>query len=260
MTGELLPGFTGSMIEQYSRQIVLDRLGGHGMQRLRAATVGIVGAGGLGCPAIQVLAAAGVGHLKIADGDVVEISNLPRQWLHHAADVGRKKVDSVRDKVRLMNPGVSVTVHDGFVSPDTIEAFLHGCDFAIEATDTFATKFLVNDACVRLGIPFAIAGAVQYFGQVLSVLPHVTACYRCIFDGKHAGDESMTCSGAGVLGTVPALAGILQANEAIKHLTGMPSGLRGSLLVFDLLGDTFDSIKVSRRARCPACGEAGDDT
>lgn len=246
---------TEEQIERYSRQIILKEIGGKGVKKLLDATVGIIGAGGIGCPAIQVLTAAGVGHLKISDGDRVEVSNLPRQFLHYTKDIGKSKVDSVRNKIREMNPDVSAQFSDFYLTKENIAKFLDGCDYIIEASDNFATKFLVNDACVYFKIPFTIAGAVMFYGQLISVVPGETACYRCVVNKPLPDEIALSCSGAGILGTVPAMAAVLQANEAIKSVLGLPSGFTDRFFNFDLLDDTFNDIKVKPNPDCKACSD-----
>jgi adenylyltransferase/sulfurtransferase len=242
-------------IERYSRQIILKEIGGEGVKKLLDATVGIVGAGGLGCTSIQILTAVGVGHLKICDGDRVEISNLPRQYLHYTKDIEKPKVDSVANKIREMNPDVSADFSDFYITKENIAKFLDGCDYIVDASDNFATKFLVNDACVHFKTPFTIAGAVMFYGQMISVVPGETACYRCVVNEPLPDEIDMSCSGVGVLGTVPALAAILQANEAIKSVLGLPSGFTDRLFNFDLLDGSFNDINVKINPECKACSD-----
>src|SRR5271157_1351889 len=244
---------TDDQIQRYSRQILLKEVGGTGMAKLLDATVGVIGAGGLGCPAIQVLAATGVGYLKVIDGDIVDLSNLPRQFLHYTPDVGIPKVDSIAAKVAAMNPDVQVENIQAFLTQDNAADFLSGCDYIIEASDNHATKFLVNDACVHFRIPFVVAGVVQYYGQIVSVLPGESACYRCIFHEPVPQDSIPTCSGTGVLSTAPAIAGVLQAHEAIQSILGIPSKILNQLFSFDLLGRTFEHISVKQDPTCLAC-------
>ncbi len=244
-----------NQIERYSRQILLKEIGGMGMKKLLDSTVGVIGAGGLGCPAIQVLAGAGIGHLKVIDGDRVEISNLPRQQLHFTADIGNYKVDSVKTKVEAMNPDVRIDSFRTFVTRENIKEFLDGCVAVIEASDSISTKFLVSDACVHFRIPFVVAGVVQYYGQFMSVIPGDTACYRCVFNEPLPENVVPTCSGVGVLGSTPALGGILQANEVIKTILGIKSTFPGQLLSYDLLQGSFDFIKLHRNVACKACAQ-----
>ncbi len=249
------PTFTlnQNQIERYSRQILLKEIGGIGMKRLLDATVVVVGAGGLGCPAIQVLAGAGIGHLKVIDGDRVDISNLPRQHLHFTADIGALKVDSVKAKVEAMNPDVKIDTFPTFLTRENVKELFKGCNAVVEASDSIGTKFLVNDACVHFRIPFVIAGVVQYYGQFMSIIPGETACYRCVFHEPPPENSIPTCSGVGVLGSAPALGGILQANEIILTILGLKSSFAGHLLSYDLLGGSFDSITLHRNPDCKAC-------
>ncbi len=171
------------------------------------------------------------------------------------ADVGRLKVDAMRDRIHAMNPDVNVQVIPEFITRDNIEGALKGCDYVIEASDNFATKFLVNDACVHHGIAFTIAGVVKFTGQILSVRPGSTPCYRCLFAGPAPDDGSNSCAAVGVIGTNPTLAGTLQANEAIKSVLGLESRFAGEMLLFDLLDDTFEWISLKRNPSCKACSD-----
>lgn len=249
--------FSERQIQQYSREIILKQVGGKGLAKLLDSTVGIVGAGGLGCPASVMLATAGVGHLKVIDGDLVDVSNLPRQFLYGIGDVGKNKTTIMKQRLESLNPDVEVEAITGFLEKANVDSFLNDCDYVIDASDNFATKFLVNDACVAHDIPFVIAGVVQFVGQVLSVIPRKTACYRCVFPQPDEEDEMNSCSGAGVMGTMPAIAGNIQANEAILHLIGARSGLPGTLLLLDITTYDFQKIKVSRHGKCDACAEPG---
>jgi molybdopterin-synthase adenylyltransferase len=244
---------TETQIDRYSRQILLAQVGGTGMKKLLAARVTIIGAGGLGCPAAQVLAAAGVGTIRIIDGDLVELSNLPRQFLHHTKDVGRYKVDSIREKIEAMNPDVTVEAVRMFADQNNIAELLAGSDYVIEACDGQAAKFLVNDACIHLDIPFTIAGVVQFYGQILSVIPGRTRCLRCLFREPAPEDPQNSCSGAGVMGAAPGMAGMIQANEAIKSITGAGKMHTDRLMIFNLLDCSFDFLDIASLTRCAAC-------
>ena len=242
-------------IERYSRNILLKEIGYAGQQKLLDSTVTVIGGGGLGCPATQMLAAAGIGHIRIIDNDKVEITNLPRQILHYTNDVGKFKVDSIKNKVVLLNPDVKVEIHKTYADQSNIKDLLSGSDFVIECSDNIGTKFLVNDTCVHMDIPFVIAGVVKFYGQIVSVIPGKTTCYRCIFLEVHEPDSSMTCSGAGVLGTVPSFAGILQANEAIKSISDLELNFINGMFAFDLLVGSFDFVKIKKDDSCKACSD-----
>ena len=244
---------TETQIDRYSRQILLAQIGGKGQKKLLGARVTVVGAGGLGCPASQALAAAGIGTIRIIDADRVELSNLPRQFLHHTNDVGRYKVDSIKDKIQAMNPDVTVEAVRRFVDKDNIADLLADSDYVIEACDGQAAKFLVNDACIHLGIPFTIAGVVQFYGQIISVIPGKTRCLRCLFRDPAAEDPQNSCSGAGVIGAAPGMAGMIQANEAIKSITGAGKLHTDKLMIFNLIDCSFDFLDIASLPKCAAC-------
>ena len=248
-----IEALTETQIDRYSRQILLAQVGGAGMRKLLGARVTIVGAGGFGCPAAQVLAAAGVGNIRIIDGDRVELSNLPRQFLHHTKDMGRYKVDSIKEKIESMNPDVTVEAVRSFADQNTIAGLLAGSDYVVEACDGQAAKFLVNDACIHLGIPFTIAGVVQFYGQILSVIPGQTRCLRCLFREPAPEDPQNSCSGAGVMGAAPGMAGMIQANEAIKSITGAGRMHIDRLMIFNLLDCSFDFIDIASLPQCAVC-------
>jgi molybdopterin-synthase adenylyltransferase len=248
-----LPELNEKQIERYSRQIILSQVGGKGMAKLLQARVAIIGAGGLGCPAAQILAAAGVGNLRIVDGDRVDISNLPRQFLHYTEDIGALKVESIRTKIEAMNPDVTVETVNTFATQENIGDLIAGCDYVIDGSDNQATKFLVNDACVHFGIPFSIAGILQFYGHIISVVPGHTTCFRCVFFEPTAQDATMTCSGSGVLGTASGLGGVMQANEAIKSILGLKTKFTNRLFVFDLLEGSFEYLDIKRHPQCRAC-------
>ena len=240
-------------IQRYSRQIILEEVGLKGMTKLLNSKVCIIGAGGLGCPAAQILAAVGVGNLRIIDADFVEASNLPRQYLHHPTDIGIPKTNSIKAKLQQMNPSVKIEAIQSYVNQNNIADFIKDCDFVIDASDNFATKYLINDACCHFKIPCSIAGAVQFFGQVLTVIPGETSCYRCIFQEEGIDDPSQSCSGLGVMNTVPTIGGILQANEAIKYIIGLEPNFINSILLFDLLKGDFNKITLQKRPDCETC-------
>jgi molybdopterin/thiamine biosynthesis adenylyltransferase len=247
-------------VQRYSRQIILKDVGTSGMEKLHHSTVTVIGAGGLGCPAIQMLATAGVGHIRVVDGDCVELSNLPRQCLHFTEDIGKPKVISIQEKVQRLNPDVELIPEFTFVTDSNIERFIRGSDYVLDATDNFPAKYLVNDTCVHLGIPFTLGGVVEFMGQLLSVRPGQTACYRCIFPRAKSDysenqcsiddDYANSCSGAGVMNTIPNFAGVLQAQECLKSLLGRPPSFLNRLFVFDLLDGVFDYIAIKKRNDC----------
>lgn len=246
--------FSDDQLERYSRQLILKEFDLKGMDHLRAAKIGIIGAGGLGCPAAQLLAGVGIGHLKIIDFDKVDLSNLPRQILHYTGDIGKYKVDSVQEKIHKMNPDVDVIAEKEKLTRENIDNVIQDCDYVLECSDSSVTKFLVNDYCVYKKIPFTIAGSVQFGAQILSVLPGETACYRCIFD-EPVNNSTQTCSNLGVFSGAPMIAGELEATEAIKYLLKIPSRFTNKLLAFDLLVNAFNHVLVQKNSDCKACAK-----
>jgi molybdopterin/thiamine biosynthesis adenylyltransferase len=247
--------FTDEQIERYSRHIILKEVGGKGQKRLLDGSVLIIGAGGLGSPAALYLAAAGVGTIGIADADVVDISNLQRQVIHHTSDLGKPKVLSAQEKMEAINPDVKVVAHQGWVKADNISSIIAEYDFVIDGTDNFAAKFLINDACVMAGKPYSHGGILHFIGQTMTVLPGESPCYRCIFPDPPPPGAIPTCAQAGVIGVLPGVIGSIQATEAIKFLLGVGKLLTGRLLVYDAEGMDFYVSPISRNKRCPLCGE-----
>ncbi|MBN1507522.1 MAG: molybdopterin-synthase adenylyltransferase MoeB [Sedimentisphaerales bacterium] len=241
-------------IERYSRNILLQEIGGNGQEKLLASRVLIIGVGGLGSPAALYLAAAGVGTLGLMDGDEVDVTNLQRQIVHHTADIGKRKVDSARDKIRAINPDVTVQTHDLRARADNIRQIIREYNFVLDATDNFATKFLINDACCFERVPFCHAGILQFEGQLITVIPGRTACYRCVFHSPPPPGSVPSCGQAGVLGVLPGVIGSLQATEAIKYLLGIGTLATDCLLTYSALTMEFRKVHVGRNADCPLCG------
>jgi molybdopterin-synthase adenylyltransferase len=246
--------FTEERMERYSRHILLKEVGVEGQRRLWNARVLIIGAGGLGAPAALYLAAAGVGTLGIADGDIVELSNLQRQVIHFSEDVGKAKALSAEDKVRRINPDVKVHVHSEFVRAENILPLITQYDFVIDGTDNFAAKFLINDACVLAGRPYSHGGILMFSGQTMTVLPGKSACYRCVFPAPPPPGLVPTCAQAGVLGAVAGMLGTIQAAEALKFITGAGTPLTNALLTFEALEMAFRKVPLQRNPECPVCG------
>jgi molybdopterin/thiamine biosynthesis adenylyltransferase len=245
---------TEQQIERYSRNIILREIGGAGQEKLLASRVLIVGAGGLGAPAALYLAAAGVGTLGLLDGDEVDLTNLQRQIIHHTRDVGRRKVASAEEKMKAINPDVTVRTYDVWARADNIRGIVREYDFVIDGVDNFSAKFLINDACYFEHVPFSHAGILQFEGQLLTVLPGRTACYRCVFRSPPPPGAVPSCSQAGVLGVLPGVIGSLQATEAIKHLLGIGDLLTDTLLTYCALTTDFRKVRVQRSPDCPLCG------
>lgn len=241
-------------VARYSRNILLPGVGAAGQERLLASKVLVVGAGGLGSPVALYLAAAGVGTIGIADFDRVDLSNLQRQILHGTADVGREKVVSARESLQRINPEVKVVAVPQRLAPDNIRGLIRGYDFVVEATDNFATKFLVNDACVLEGRPFSQGGILQFQGQTMTYEPG-HACYRCVYLAPPPAGVAPAPAQAGPLGAVAGMLGSIQAAEALKHLLGIGERLTDRVLVFDALAMEHRTVAVRRNPRCPVCGE-----
>jgi adenylyltransferase/sulfurtransferase len=200
-------------IERYSRQIILEEVGGAGQEKLLSSKVLIVGAGGLGAPAGLYLAAAGVGTIGIVDGDRVDLTNLQRQIIHHTTDIGTEKVDSAKAKINAVNPDVTVRTYQTTATAENISEIIRQYDFVIDGTDNFPAKFLINDACYFEKIPFSHAGILRFYGQLITVLPGETTCYRCIFRAPPPLGVVPSCSEAGVLGSVAAVIGSVRLNR-----------------------------------------------
>jgi len=247
--------FTENQLERYSRHILLDDVGVEGQEKLLAAKVLIIGAGGLGCPAALYLAAAGVGTIGIVDNDCVEVSNLQRQIAHFTKDINVPKVESAAEKMLAINPDITVKTYKDFLCADNINSIIEGYDFVIDGTDNFPTKFLVNDACVFMGIPFSHGGILRFNGQTMTVVPGESACYRCSFREPPPPDAVPSCAQAGVLGAIAGMLGTIQAAEALKYITGVGDLLTNGLLTFDARTMTFRKIKLERQKNCPLCGD-----
>ena len=248
--------FTNEQLERYSRHIILKEIGVKGQKKLTASKVLIIGAGGLGAPAALYLAAAGVGTIGIVDADVVDLSNLQRQVIHTTEDIGKKKVDSAAETMRQINPDVTVNTYHQFVTGDNILDLIEGYDFILDGTDNFPAKFLINDACVMAGKPFSHAGIIRFKGQLTTVIPGESPCYRCIFKDPPPKDAVPTCRQAGVIGAMGGVIGSLQAMEAIKYITGAGELLTGYLLTFDALSMQFRKIKLPPRGGgCAVCSD-----
>lgn len=244
---------TDSQIERFSRHIILEGVGLAGQEKLQAAKVLLVGAGGLGSPAALYLAAAGIGTIGVADGDTVDLTNLQRQVIHHTADLGRMKVASAAEKMRAIHPDLRVRQYPERITADNALEIMAGYDFVIDATDSFASKFLLNDAAYFARKPLSHAGILRFEGQLMTILPGETACYRCLFHAPPPGDVP-NCSSAGVLGVLPGAIGALQAAEAIKYILGLGDLLTNALLTADLLAMRFRRVSIRRNPACPLCG------
>jgi molybdopterin/thiamine biosynthesis adenylyltransferase/rhodanese-related sulfurtransferase len=246
---------TAEQSRRYSRHLLMPEVGPEGQARLLDARVLLVGAGGLGSPAALYLAAAGVGTLGIVDFDVVDVSNLQRQVLHTTDRVGLPKVESARATIGALNPEVRVIAHDEMLGPGNVAALIADYDVVIDGTDSFETRYIVNDAAVRLGIPVVHASVYRFEGQLTVFDAADGPCYRCLYPSPPPPELAPPCSVAGVLGVVPGIMGLLQANETLKLLLGIGQPLVGRLLLFDALETTFEELMLRRDPACPACGD-----
>ncbi len=242
--------------QRYSRHLLIPEVGSEGQARLLGSKALLIGAGGLGSPAALYLAAAGVGTIGIVDFDVVDVSNLQRQILHSTDRVGVKKTESARQSIAALNPEIKVVAHDEMLVADNVERIIDGYDVILDGTDTFETRYLLNDAAVAAGIPVVHASVFRFEGQLTTFVPFEGPCYRCLYPTPPPPELAPGCSVAGVLGVVPGIMGLLQTNEALKLLLGIGDSLAGRLLLFDALDASFTELKLRRDPACPVCSEA----
>lgn len=248
---------TDSELERYARHIVLREIGGAGQNRLRAAKVVVVGAGGLGSPVLEYLAAAGVGSITIVDHDVVSLSNLQRQVLFDDRHLGRAKVVAARERLHRLNPGISVAPVQTRLDNANADDLLRLHDLVLDGTDSFGVRQIVNRAAVALGIPLVSGAISQWEGQVtVFSVADGTPCYACVFPNEPAPGVAPSCAEAGVIGALPGIIGSMMASEAIKVITGAGEALMGHLLMFDALQGEFRKIRLVRRHDCEVCGGA----
>lgn len=235
---------------RYERQILLQEIGEEGQNKLKKSSAIVIGAGGLGSGALFYLGAAGVGKIGVVDGDSVDISNLQRQIIHKNDSIGINKAVSAKSTLSELNPDISIDSFSVFAKEDNISDLIKDYDFVVDATDNFEAKFLINKACVENNKPFVHAGILELEGQVMTVIPHQTACYNCIFTKQPKDPQSKA-----VLGVVPAFASTIQASEVIKYLTGFGNLLTNSLFSFNLKENSFRTINISKNKNCPICGQ-----
>ncbi len=249
--------FTNEQIERYSRHIILPEVGGAGQAKLLAAKVFVLGAGGLGSPALLYLAAAGVGTLGVADDDVVELSNLQRQIIHNNERIGISKVLSAKQSIEALNPDVEVITHEGRLTEDNIREVISGYDVVLDGSDNFPTRFLMNDACYFEKKTLISGSMFRFDGQISVFKPHEGdyPCYRCLYPEPPPKGMVPSCGEAGVLGALAGVIGVLQAVEAIKVILGVGEVLAGSLIIFDSLGMNFRKVRVRKDPACALCSD-----
>ncbi len=255
-----------TQLDRYSRHVIMDEIGPEGQQRLLDASVLVVGAGGLGSPAIQYLAAAGVGRLGIVDDDVVERSNLQRQIVHGDDDVGRPKVESAADYVTALNPDIDVEPHETRITAANVADLVDEYDVVLDASDNFATRYLLNDHCVLTGTALSHGAIYRFEGQVTFFTNERSStaadedadappCYRCIFPEAPEPGTVPDCATTGVLGVLPGTVGCIQATEVVKYILGKGDVLEGRLLMYDAMDMTFETVDVLANPSCPVCSD-----
>lgn len=249
-----MSAFSDDELERYARHIVLREIGGPGQKKLKAARVLVIGAGGLGSPALLYLAAAGVGTLGLVDDDVVSLSNLQRQVLHATSRVGRLKTESAAEALASVNPTVSVEQHTARLTEENAEKLIGSYDIVLDGSDNFDTRYLVARTAVQMGKPLVFAAIGQWEGQLSTFKPWEGGpCYECIFPERPAAGLAPTCAEAGVLGALAGVMGAMQAAEAVKEITGAGESLSGALLLYDSLSSEFRKIRVKKNPDCPVC-------
>ena len=245
---------TPDQVKRYSRHIIMGDVGSKGQRALMQSKALIIGAGGLGSPSAIYLSLAGVGTVGIVDFDVVELSNLQRQVLHHTSDVGRPKVQSALDNIKAYNPDVNVVLHETRLESDNAMDIISQYDLVINGADNFATRYLVNDACYLLNKTL-VDGSILIFDGQATVFQPGHGCYRCLFPSPPPPGMVPNCAEAGVLGALTGLVGSIQATEALKQFLGIGEALTSRLLLIDALSMTFREVRLKRNPKCPLCGD-----
>src|ERR1700730_8364712 len=252
--------FTEAQFQRYARHLILDEVGEAGQASLMAARGLVVGAGGVGSPVPLYLGAAGVGTLGIVDDDVVDLSNLQRQIVHPTSRIGAAKVESARATLSALNPEVRVETHGVRLEASNVDALVGAYDLVADGSDNFATRYLLNDACFRLGRPLVAASLAPFDGQLSTFKAHLGPphpCYRCLYRDPPPPDLIPRCETAGILGAVAGVMGTLQATEVLKELLQLGESLDGTLLIYDALRARFHSIRINKDPDCPTCGAHG---
>ena len=256
---EVPRSLTAEQRERYSRHLLIPEIGLEGQTKLLEAKVLLLGAGGLGSPTALYLAAAGVGTLGIVDDDEVDLSNLQRQVIHTTDRIGTPKVDSAEESIVAINPDVRVVKYRTRLDASNVMEIIQGYDVIVDGADNFPTRYLLNDATVRLGIPVVSASILGFDGQLSVFKPHDGPCYRCLYPVPPPAELAPSCGANGVLGVLPGTMGLLQATEVVKLVTGAGEPLVGRLLLYEALGATFTELKVRRDPECPICSRAPED-
>jgi molybdopterin/thiamine biosynthesis adenylyltransferase/rhodanese-related sulfurtransferase/molybdopterin converting factor small subunit len=253
--GEVLPELSNEEIMRYSRHLIMPEVGMQGQRRMKAASVLMIGTGGLGAPVGMYLAAAGVGRIGIVDFDVVEESNLQRQIIHGTKDLGRRKIESARDRLRDINPHIEIETHETRLTSQNALQLFRNYDIIVDGTDNFPTRYLVNDACVLTGKPNVYGSIFRFEGQASVFWAERGACYRCLYPEPPPPGLVPSCAEGGVLGVLPGIVGAIQANETIKLILGAEDIMVNRLLLFDAWQMKFREFKLRKDPKCPVCGE-----
>ena len=253
-TRERAGALTPYQVRRYSRHIIMPQVGSAGQRRLLDSRVLIIGAGGLGSPVAIYLALAGIGTLGIVDYDVVDVTNLQRQILHHDADIGRSKVESARETLLAYNPDLNVATYEEPITSENAMEMMAGFDVVVSGADNFAARYLINDAAYLSGKPLVDGSILMFDGRATTYMPG-KGCYRCVFPDPPPPGEVPNCSEAGVLGMLPGMVGSIQAAETVKLILGTGEPLVGRLLLIDALDMDFREVKVRQDPGCPLCGE-----
>lgn len=251
---------TPEQLSRFSRQLIIPEVGEAGQRKLLDARVLLLGAGALGSPTALYLTAAGVGKIGLIDSDVIDRSNLQRQILHTDARVGTSKVESARATLEALNPEVEIVTYQTWLNSDNVLDIFKDWDIVVDGGDNFATRYLVNDACVHLGIPNVHGSVYRFEGQATSFVPNQGPCYRCLYPEPPPPELAPSCQEAGVLGVVPGVIGLLQATEVIKLILGTGQSIAGRLITYDALSAEFRELKLSRDPECAVCGENAEFT
>jgi len=247
--------FTDEQIERYSRHIILPEVGGVGQRKMLDAHVLMIGAGGLGSPAAYYLAAAGIGHLGIVDFDTVDLSNLQRQIIHSTERIGMLKTESAKKTIAALNPDVNVTTYNERISSQNIEELFEGYEYIVDGSDNFATRFLINDACIMMNKVNIHGSIFRFEGQATVFDPKNGPCYRCLYPEPPPPGLVPNCQEGSVLGVLAGIIGNIQAVETLKLVLGIGESLAGKLLIYDALNTEFRKLKLKRDVNCPVCGD-----
>jgi sulfur-carrier protein adenylyltransferase/sulfurtransferase len=249
------PLLTPEQQRRYSRQLLIPEIGQKGQRKLLDGKVLLIGAGGLGSPSALYLAAGGVGTIGLVDDDAVDESNLQRQVLHTADRIGMPKTQSARMTLNALNPETRIVEHRERLTAENVERLIADYDVIVDGTDNFDTRYVLNDSALKLRKPVVHGSIYRWDGQITTFVPFAGPCYRCMYPTQPPDELAPSCAVAGVLGVLPGIVGLLQANEVFKLLLGVGESLAGRLLMFDAMSTSFEEVKVWRDPQCPACGE-----